>query len=148
MITYNFKDIVNKDYTIYNIQGKITRDLVVINTATTIIASLIIQDSFETEIEIIAFNESVEHIMKHSLKINSIYFFQRLKVMANKKFQKTNHKCKLLFEYHQAKLRKINCLEYKKNNKIFVQISDKNKKKKEDKENQKSKQLSIKTFFK
>ena len=145
MITYNFENIVNIKNGLYNIQGKIIRDIAVINTETITIASLVIQDSLQNQIELIAFNESARHIMKHSLKVNSIYFFQRLKVMSNNKFQKTNHKCKLLFEYPQCQLRKIKCLEYMKNNKIFVQISDKKKKKKEI---QSSKQLSIKTFFK
>lgn len=139
MITYNFQNI-NVNYISYNLQCKILEDVRLIKTDSITIASFIIQDLFKNNIEIISFNASAEFIVQQNLKKESTYFFKCLNATRNQRFKRTNHEFKLIFEKHNSKVKKINFLEYKIKNQVFVHT-------KEDKKNSTTKQLSIKHFF-
>ena len=121
MITYNFQNINTKNI-LYTIQCKILQELKIIKTDSILIASLIVQDALNNTIEIISFNESAQFIMKQKFKKNSKYSFKSLHAAKNEKFKRTNHRFKLIFQKNQSKLHKINCLEYKIKNQVFVQI--------------------------
>ena len=144
MKVFNIDSIFFKNDEIYSIQGKvIDNKTICINKLS--ILSLIITDAFDKKIEIIAFNEAAEYLIKKNIKQNSIYYFQRLKVKKNLQFKRTSHDCKLVFENANSKIVRIDCLEYKINDKIFVKSK---KDLKNDKpQNFKHKQLSIKSFF-
>lgn len=143
MLTYNFQDIHVNNIS-YNIQCKLIQEPQILETSATIIASLIVEDTFKNKIEILSFNASAKFIKEQKLKEKSMYCFKMLQATRNKKFRKTKHQFKLIFDQNRSKISKINCLEYKIKNRIFVLTRNKNKLKEKDS----TKQLSIKHFFK
>ena len=145
MKVFKFDDIIfhQRNYS-YSVQARIIH-VKVIKTDCLIIASIIAADVIDKEIEIIAFNESAQYLIKQQIEENSMYSFDTLKTQKNSKFRRTNHAYKLIFELPCSKLTKIYCLEYKRNNKVFVK--EFNKKKIKNKHDT-TKQLSIKSFFK
>ena len=148
MKVFKIDSICYTNNDLYSIQGKII-DIKTIYAVKLTILSIIITDAFKKKIEIIAYNECAEYLIKQNcIKENSIYYFQALKVQKNNRYKRTNHDCKLIFEKTISKLSKINCLEYKINDKIFVKTEKQSKKDKKNKDqNCKHKQLSIKSFF-
>ena len=145
MKVYKFDDIIFQGNNLYSIQGRIIHVKNIKNDCITI-TSIIAADVLDKQIEIIAFNESAQYLIKQQIKENSFYSFYILHTQKNLKFKRTNHKCKLVFELPRSKLSKIHCLEYKCNDKLFVK--EINKKKGVKNKQQNIKQLSIKSFFK
>lgn len=147
MIVYNINRIQNG--MIYTTQGKIEREILIIKTKELLITSLVIADATKNRIEIVAFGMAAEHIIKQKLTVGSMYQFKNLKATINDKYRKTTHPCKLTFTNH-SKIKKIECLEFKKKEKLFVTFNNKKTKKTKNIEQQNIKQLqvSIKSYFK